>query len=461
MRRHLLMLFVFVAMVFFVFWQTREVILSYYLLSTLLLLPVFYFLREKVYGFLALSTLGIVAFHAWFFMWAPQPRMILLWVAQALLFAGLCYYHRELKRFQDRALESKENVRKNLESFQAKYQTRLSSLRHLEVQVSSLMNLFEIARDFSECMDFNTLAEFLLKKLRSELAFEKMQIFLMPRAGSEKESPAVVKVYSMLQEGVQEEERPLTGQEQEDFNAMASAKAMVRRDERWYFPILEGNEISSVFAIHGIKEEDLARVEVLSAYLVLLIKKIKLYETVRELAIVDELTQVFVRHHFFERLEEELRRSIRFKLPLAVLMLDIDHFKRYNDDFGHLVGDATLKEVADLLKRNLRRVDLVGRYGGEEFVVAMPETRVANAAEVAERIRSSIARHDFQVYNVKTKVTVSQGIMVFDGELAAQNDKADPKAIALELIRLADEAMYRAKEEGRNRVCLHKDLKKS
>ena len=192
----------------------------------------------------------------------------------------------------------------------------------------------------------------------------------------------------------------------------------------------------------------------------LLIKKIKLYETVRELAIVDELTQVFVRHHFLERLEEELRRSIRFKLPLTVLMLDIDHFKRYNDDFGHLVGDATLKEVADLLKRSLRRVDLVGRYGGEEFIVAMPETRVANAAEVAERIRSSIARHDFQVYNVRTKATVSQGISVFDGEIAAQAEGGDAKTVAAELIRQADEAMYRAKEEGRNRVCLHKDIKR-
>jgi diguanylate cyclase (GGDEF)-like protein len=309
-------------------------------------------------------------------------------------------------------------------------------------------------------MDFKTLAEFLLKKLRSELAFEKMQIFLMPRAIPGKE-PALIKIFSMLQEGVHEEERALTDPEREDFNAMVSAKAMIRRDDRWYFPIIEGDEISSVFAVHGIKEEDLARVEVLSAYLVLLIRKIKLYETVRELAIVDELTQVFVRHHFLERLEEELRRSIRFKLPLTVLMLDIDHFKRYNDDFGHLVGDATLKEVSDLLKRSLRRVDLVGRYGGEEFIVAMPETRVANAAEVAERIRSSIARHDFQVYNVRTKVTVSQGITVFDGETATSTEAVDVKAIASELIRKADEAMYRAKEEGRNRICLDKDIKRS
>ena len=458
MRRHLLIFLALVAAAFFVVWQSQEIILAYYLLSTIWLLPLYYFFREKVYGLFAVSTIGIFFLHGWFFRIDPNPRMIVLWAVQALLFAGFCYYHWELKRFQDRAQESKENVRKSLESFQAKYQTRLGSLRHLEVQVSSLMNLFEIARDFSECMDFNTLAEFLLKKLRSELAFERMQIFLMPRVPGKE--PVPMKVYSMLQEGVQEEERVLTDPEREDFDALAHAKTMVRREERWYFPIMEGNEIGSVFAIHGIKEEDLARVEVLSAYLVLLIKKIKLYETVRELAIVDELTQVFVRHHFYERLEEELRRSIRFKLPMTVLMLDIDHFKRYNDDFGHLVGDATLKEVSDLLKRNLRRVDLVGRYGGEEVVVAMPETRVANASEVAERIRSSIARHDFQVYNVKTKVTVSQGITVFDGAIAAQTESVDVKVVAAELIRKADEAMYRAKEEGRNRVCLHKDIKR-
>ena len=460
MRRNLLILFALGATAFFVVWQSQEIILVYYLLSTVWLLPLCYFLKEKVYGLLAVSTLGVLILHGWFFHIDPHPRMLLLWAVQALLFSGFCCYHWELKRFLTRSQDSKENVRKSLESFQGKYQTRLGSLRHLEVQVSSLMNLFEIARDFSECMDFNTLAEFLLKKLRSELAFEKMQIFLMPRTVPGKELPPI-KIYSMLQEGVEEGVRTLTDQEREDFNAMAHAKTMVRREERWYFPIMEGNEVSSVFAIHGIKEEDLARVEVLSAYLVLLIKKIKLYETVRELAIVDELTQVFVRHHFVERLVEELRRSIRFKLPLTVLMLDIDHFKRYNDDFGHLVGDATLKEVSDLLKRNLRRVDLVGRYGGEEFIVVMPETRVENASEVAERIRSSIARHDFQVYNVKTKVTVSQGISVFDGAAVAPTEQIDAKAVVSELIRKADEAMYRAKEEGRNRVCLHKDIQKS
>jgi diguanylate cyclase (GGDEF)-like protein len=264
----------------------------------------------------------------------------------------------------------------------------------------------------------------------------------------------------MVAEGVTETERELSDEERAEFETIRASKSMLRRGQIWYFPIFEGDALSAVFSIEGVKDDDLARVEVLSAYLVLLIKKIKLYETVRELAIIDELTQVFVRHHFVERLEEEIKRSVRFKLPLAVLMLDIDHFKRYNDEFGHLVGDATLKEVADLLKKSLRRVDLVGRYGGEEFVAAMPETRLANAAEVAERIRSSIARHDFQVYNDKTKVTVSQGLELFDPSILPESELADPKAIAIDLIRRADEAMYKAKEEGRNRVCLFKDIKK-
>ncbi len=460
MQRRLLILAALAAAVFFVVWQSQEIILSYYLFSVIWILPLYYFLKERAYVFLSLSAVGVCLGHAWFFRTDPHLRMLALWAVEALLLAGFAYYRWELNHFQSRVLDAKETVRKNLESFQAKYQTRLNSLHHLELQVGSLMNLFEIARDFSECMDFNTLAEFLMKKLRTELAFQRMEIFLLPAPPLTQED-AVIKIHAMSPEDVRVEERPLSPEERGDFAKLLATKAMVHREQAWYFPIMEGSELCAVFAIHGIREEDLARVEVLSAYLVLLIKKIRLYETVRELAIVDELTQVFMRRHFFDRLEEELRRSIRFKLPLTVLMLDIDHFKRYNDDFGHLVGDATLKEVADLLKRNLRRVDLVGRYGGEEFIVVMPETRVGNAAEVAERIRSNIARHDFQLYNVRTKVTVSQGIAVFDGESVTAEEVSDLKMIAMELVRKADESMYRAKEEGRNRVCIHRDMKAS
>ncbi len=175
---------------------------------------------------------------------------------------------------------------------------------------------------------------------------------------------------------------------------------------------------------------------------------------------LDELPGLLTKRSLFRALEMELIRTERYHHPLSVLMMDLDHFKQVNDTHGHLVGSHCLSEVGALIREATRVTDVSGRYGGEEFVVAMPETRVANAAEVAERIRSSIARHDFLVYNVKTKVTVSQGITVFGGEVAAQTEPINVKALAAELIREADEAMYRAKEEGRNRVCLHKDIKR-
>jgi len=460
MRKRLLILAIQVGLGIFILRSSSGLILVYYLLSPLLLLPAFYFHKESARIFLGISLALAVLVNGRFILVDPCPICLFsFWTFQTVFFALLCFYSQEMKAVVRFASAKKNEVHKNLENLQTKFQTRLSSLKHLELQVSSLMNLFEIARDFSECMDFTTLTEFLLKKLRNELSFKRMRIFLMPSAAASEKKTAV-KIYEMVSEGVSESERELSSDERGDFETMTSGKNMLKRDGSWFFPIFDANGLSSVFAIEGVKDEDLARVEVLSAYLVLLIKKIKLYETVRELAIVDELTQVFVRQHFTERLEEEVKRSLRFRLPLAVLMLDIDHFKRYNDEFGHLVGDATLKDVSELLKKNLRRVDLVGRYGGEEFVVAMPETNLVNAAEAAERIRSSIARHDFQVYNDKTKVTVSQGIEVLDAEAVKDPEHADVRAIVADLIRNADEAMYRAKEEGRNRVCVYKEPKK-
>ena len=278
-----------------------------------------------------------------------------------------------------------------------------------------------------------------------------MQLILLERT-----EKAVTKcnVYEMDQKGTNVCKRVPTENEVHDFSRMEKTREMIRDSAHWCFPVFENGKLEAVFLVDGAGEEELAKFEVLSAYLALLIKKIELYETVRQLSIVDELTQVFVRHHFFERLEEELKRSIRLNHPLSLLMLDIDHFKRYNDDFGHLVGDATLREVADMLKKSLRQVDLVGRFGGEEFIVAMPETSLGAALEVAERIRSSIARHAFVVYNVNAKVTVSQGVTELKGARVGEKmSVGTPKDLAKELMLQADQAMYRAKEEGRNRVC--------
>jgi diguanylate cyclase (GGDEF)-like protein len=237
-----------------------------------------------------------------------------------------------------------------------------------------------------------------------------------------------------------------------------SRDELVPRGEKWVFPLILEGEVNAILGVEGASSEDLVKFEVLVSHLVLQVKKIRLYETVKELSIVDGLTGVYVRRHFLERLDEELKRTIKYQLPLAVLMLDIDHFKRYNDEFGHLVGDATLKEVASLLRESLRKVDIVARYGGEEFIAVLPETHAEGAHEVAERIRSNIARHSFKVYDVETKVTVSIGISFFPSDIAGEKATSYYADLAFDLIRHADRALYRAKEEGRNRVFQYRDL---
>ncbi|MBN1689200.1 MAG: GGDEF domain-containing protein, partial [Candidatus Omnitrophica bacterium] len=135
-----------------------------------------------------------------------------------------------------------------------------------------------------------------------------------------------------------------------------------------------------------------------------------------------------------------------------------DHFKRYNDEYGHLAGDTTLKQVADHLKGSLRRVDIIARYGGEEFMIVSPETRSEGALDVAERIRSGIARQNFKIYNQQTRVTVSIGVTLFPDDLRETMSSDEAAKVAFELIRHADRALYRAKEEGRNRVVMFRDL---
>jgi diguanylate cyclase (GGDEF)-like protein len=155
---------------------------------------------------------------------------------------------------------------------------------------------------------------------------------------------------------------------------------------------------------------------------------------------------------------EEVKRSIKLNRPLSVLMLDIDHFKRYNDQFGHLAGDETLKKVAAIIRASMRKVDIIARYGGEEFVAVLPESSALTAHEVAERIRSSVARHDFKIYDSQTKVTVSIGISTFPDDIFPGGQTSFYDDLAFDLIRHADKALYRAKEEGRNRVFQYRDI---
>lgn len=158
---------------------------------------------------------------------------------------------------------------------------------------------------------------------------------------------------------------------------------------------------------------------------------------------VDYLTNLSNRRYFMEQAEAELHRALRYETPFALLMIDIDHFKQINDTYGHKTGDLVLQKLSELLKQSLREVDILGRIGGEEFAILLPESKLENAVEVAERLRTQIANSMLVEENgVAIRFTVSVGIALLD----SGNKTLDA------LFAQADEALYKAKNSGRNCV---------
>lgn len=162
-------------------------------------------------------------------------------------------------------------------------------------------------------------------------------------------------------------------------------------------------------------------------------------------ATTDVLTGLANRRAFYERLGSEHRRALRYGRPLAAIMVDLDHFKRVNDEHGHAFGDLVLSVAAQTLRSNVRESDQVARYGGEEFVLMLPETGGREAMVVAEKLRAAIAAQDFTDGITWLRLTASFGVAALPECLAADGDQ---------LVRLADQALYETKGAGRDRVIL-------
>lgn len=167
----------------------------------------------------------------------------------------------------------------------------------------------------------------------------------------------------------------------------------------------------------------------------------RLFKETQTQAITDALTGVFNRRGLFQQGEFELRRARRINRPFCAMIFDIDHFKRINDHYGHKVGDEVLQKLAERCQNTSRTVDLISRYGGEEFVILLPETNLESAARVAERLRQSIMNEPFKTNAGALRLTVSLGIAE-----AKETDSLHT------LIERADVALYKAKNAGRNRV---------
>jgi diguanylate cyclase (GGDEF)-like protein len=170
-------------------------------------------------------------------------------------------------------------------------------------------------------------------------------------------------------------------------------------------------------------------------------------QELRELSVRDALTNLYNFRHFVDQINKEITRAQRYKRLLSIIMFDLDHFKKFNDSNGHSIGNLALIELAKILKSTTRRVDTVCRYGGEEFVVILPETDTNRAVVLAERCRSEVeyASLSFDPNQKITKLTISCGVATFPSHA----EEVDA------LVKCADDALYKAKEQGRNRVCVY------
>jgi diguanylate cyclase (GGDEF)-like protein len=213
------------------------------------------------------------------------------------------------------------------------------------------------------------------------------------------------------------------------------------------FPLqLRGEQIGVLELINrkdgGFTREDEKLIQMLIHPITVAVRTIDMFEYSERLTITDDLTKVFNYRYLMGFLVSEVKRCLRYKKKLSLLFIDVDGFKRINDTFGHLVGSRALAELAQVFRKIVRETDIIGRYGGDEFVVILPETPLSGAMVIAERIRKKVEDYEFVAQNVNLRLTVSLGV--------ANCPKHTLTAEGL--IKKADAAMYRAKELSRNSI---------
>jgi len=192
------------------------------------------------------------------------------------------------------------------------------------------------------------------------------------------------------------------------------------------------------------EKELLARVRIHTKLKILQDELLEKNAQLEALSITDPLTGLANRRRLMARLEEEVSRARRYKTPLSVVMIDIDHFKSVNDTHGHAMGDVVLRNIGAMLKSSVRTTDLAARYGGEEFTLVLPHTDVPAAFQVADNLRVRFSELEHRLDGVILKKTASMGVSARDGQGEIPH--------AEDLLKYADEALYRAKQTGRNKV---------
>ncbi|HEX5036565.1 MAG TPA: diguanylate cyclase [bacterium] len=357
-------------------------------------------------------------------------------------------------------------------------QDKLHLQKTLEARLNELRLIYEFSKQVSTTLEVDELYSTVERFIGDHLGFHEFALLVLEEAEGPGEN---AKLSVKVARGFSDEKRVLgmTFQEGEGITGRTLQKAQMiyipdtshseeylhykgQKQEDGSFlsmPLLFKKKVVGVLnmfrkGVDAFSPEEMKFLDTLTVELAIAVVNTKLYSKTRELSVRDELTQLYNRRYFQEILPLEIKRSQRFKRPLSLLMIDIDHFKRFNDRFGHLVGDECLKEFVRVVNSRIREVDFFARFGGEEFVLILPGTPKQDGVLVAEKIRALVKEHAFRSGSEderlrSERLTVSVGVAAYP----------DDARTVEELIDAADIALYEAKNGGRDRVNCYEPLK--
>lgn len=352
------------------------------------------------------------------------------------------------------AFELKAEKNETVEELTARYEKRLYDLQQL----------LEVARSLCSTLDYPTLIESILYTCMCQMRVLGAGIFVLDDFETESFSlnnnytgmdlnsdiEYVIPVSSPLIPILSEKEKVFTVRDIQRLLPEEPLEQIYSLKPSLIVPLFQKNRVNGILLLGermdlggGTTFDDYDKKQILSisSLASMAINNASLLER----SSTDMMTRLKLKYYFFNQLTDRLDLAVTQGLPVGVIMFDIDHFKNFNDTYGHTCGDYVLITVAKIIKNSIRTQDMASRYGGEEFTVMLPNTLKEDAMQVAERIRTNIESALFNYENKQMRVTISGGVSVFDVE-------KNPVSSAKEFVEQADKALYVSKTSGRNRI---------
>ena len=354
-------------------------------------------------------------------------------------------------------IRSKKQSNKNTES-----QENLEQVVQYEKRIYDLGQLLDIAKSFCQNLDFGNLLESIVYICMAQMHVLGAEIFVRDLITNEcfiletdkdfsSDKKVSIPVSTPITAKLLEAKKPITFDELK--NAVGECKdlaAIEKLSPTLIVPLIQKNHLNGMLILQEriVIEEDTSYTDYEQSQIMSIASLASVAinnAALMEMSSTDMMTHLKLKYYFFNYLTEAIDSAFLKKENIAVLMFDIDFFKKFNDTYGHECGDFVLISVADIIKKSLRDVDVASRYGGEEFTVLLCDTDKDGAMIVAERIRSAIDEHDFVYNDQHLHVTISVGVSVFDADTNLVNS---PNCF----VNQADQALYVSKSNGRNRV---------